>query len=265
MPVEDLEEELGKMSEETTDQPNQPNRWQPLTAIQRRVLGVLVEKAKTTPDAYPLTLNALTNGCNQKSNRSPKMELETYEVEECLVQLRNLNVVVEIWDSGRVPKYRHDAYDWLAVDKQEMAVIVELLLRGEQTVGELRGRAARMEAIADMSELRPILASLEEKGLLLSLTAAGRGQVVTHSLYQQEERNKLLNQFEDASPAKPQVQTEQPPRQIVPISATTPEVTLDMYNELQVELAAVQAEVSRLRLRLEQLESLGEQESGDES
>jgi len=264
--VDDLEGEIGKMSEDITDEPAQPAGWQPLTAMQRRVLGVLVEKAKTTPDAYPLTVNALTNGCNQKSNRSPKMELEAYEVEECLVQLRNLNVVVEIWDSGRVPKYRHDAYDWLGVDKQEMAVIIELLLRGEQTVGELRGRAARMEPIADMSELRPILASLQEKGLLLPLTPAGRGQVITHALYQEEERNKLLNQFENATPDQSQLPTEKPPRQIVPISAApvAPEVTLDMYSELQVELAEVQAEVSRLRLRLEKLESLVQGESGND-
>ena len=253
------------MSSEITDQPPQPSGWQPLTAIQRRVLGVLVEKAKTTPDAYPLTVNALTNGCNQKSNRSPKMDLETYEVEECLGQLRNLNVVVEIWDSGRVPKYRHDAYDWLNVDKQEMAVIVELLLRGEQTVGELRGRAARMEPIADMSELRPLLASLEEKGLLLPLTAAGRGQTVTHSLYQDSEKSSLLSQFETVSPAKSSVPSETVPRQIVPIASATPQVTLDMYSELQVELAEVQAEVSRLRSRLEQLESLSEEKSVDDS
>ena len=253
------------MSSETTDQPSQPSGWQPLTAIQRRVLGVLVEKAKTTPDAYPLTVNALTNGCNQKSNRSPKMELETYEVEECLGQLRNLNVVVEIWDSGRVPKYRHDAYDWLGVDKQEMAVIIELLLRGEQTVGELRGRAARMEPIADMSELRPVLTSLEEKGLLLPLTSAGRGQTVTHSLYQDTERSTLLSKFEGGLPSKPKVQAETPPPQIVPITSVTPEVTLDMYSELQVELAEVQAEVSRLRSRLEKVESLGEEESANDS
>jgi len=252
------------MSSETTDRPTEPSRWQPLTAVQRRVLGVLVEKAKTTPDAYPLTVNALTNGCNQKSNRSPKMELETYEVEECLGQLRQLNVVVELWDSGRVPKYRHDAYDWLDVDKQEMAVIVELLLRGEQTVGELRGRAARMEPIADMSALRPILAALEEKGLLLPLTSAGRGQMVTHSLYQDAERSTLLSQFENELPGKAQVQSERLPPPIVPITSA-PEVTLDMYSELQVELAEVQAEVSRLRARLERLESLDKEGPANDS
>jgi uncharacterized protein YceH (UPF0502 family) len=141
---------------------------------------------------------------------------------------------------------------------------VELLLRGEQTVGELRGRAARMEPIADMPALRPILASLEEKGLLLPLTSAGRGQMVTHSLYQDAERSPLLSQFENELPGKAKVQSEAPAPQIVPITSAV-EVTLDMYSELQVELAELQAEVSRLRSRLERLESLDEEGSETDS
>ncbi|MCP4815391.1 MAG: DUF480 domain-containing protein [Planctomycetaceae bacterium] len=241
------------MNTETTEQVPADNRWKPLTVIQRRVLGVLVEKAKTTPDAYPLTLNALTNGCNQKSNRQPKMECETHEVEEGLDELRELGVVTEIWGSGRVPKYRHDAYDWLGVDKQEMAVMVELLLRGEQTVGELRGRAARMEPIADLAALQPLLVSLQERGLVISLTPTGRGQVVTHGLYQEAEQAVIQNQFEGMS-AKPVAQLEQAP-ETVQIAPPRTAVTLDMYSELQVELAEVEAEVSRLRARIEQLEA----------
>ncbi len=88
-------------------------RWQPLTAVQRRVVGVLVEKAKTTPDAYPLTLNALTNGCNQKSNRHPHMELASEEVERALDELREMGAVTEVQSGGRVAKYRHYLYEWL--------------------------------------------------------------------------------------------------------------------------------------------------------
>ena len=119
--------------------------WTALPAVPRRVLGVLVEKAKTTPDAYPMTVNALRNGCNQKNNRSPQMQLSADEVEEALDQLRDLGAVAEIQGDGRATKYRHKAYQWLGVEKVELAVLAELLLRGEQTVGELRGRAARME------------------------------------------------------------------------------------------------------------------------
>ncbi len=126
-------------------------KWRPLSPRQRRIAGVLVEKAKTTPDAYPMTLNSLRTGCNQKSNRDPQMDLTEGEVEEALEELREMGAVGEVQGSGRALKYRHYLYDWLGVDKVEMAVMVELLLRGEQTVGELRGRAARMEPIADLA------------------------------------------------------------------------------------------------------------------
>jgi uncharacterized protein YceH (UPF0502 family) len=82
-------------------------------------------------------------------------------------------------------------YDWLVVDKVELAVMAELLLRGAQTLGELRGRAARMEPIAGISELRPILAQLQEKGLIEYLTPQGRGCIVTHALYQPQELDRL--------------------------------------------------------------------------
>lgn len=175
--------------------PAAPPRWQPLCAIDRRVLGVLAEKAKTTPDVYPLTLNALRTGCNQKSNRAPIMALEADEVEESLERLRRLGAVGVIHGHGRVTKYRHYLYDWLGVDKVELAVMTELLLRGAQTEGELRGRAARMEPIRDLAELRPILDRLKAKGLVLALTPEGRGHVVTHALYEPRELEALKAQF----------------------------------------------------------------------
>lgn len=172
-------------AESTSETPER--KWCPLSPRQRRALGVLVEKAKTTPDSYPMTLNALTNGCNQKSNRAPQMNLSADEVEESLEELRELGAIGEIQGGGRVAKYRHYMYDWLGVDKVELAVMAELLLRGEQTVGELRGRASRMEKIADLNELKPVLRSLIEKELVLSLTPEGRGQIVTHNLYKPRE------------------------------------------------------------------------------
>ena len=80
--------------------------WQPLSAIERRIVGVLIEKAKTTPDSYPLSLNALTTGCNQKSNRSPQMNLDTDDVEESMEDLRTKGAVGVIQGGGRVIKYR---------------------------------------------------------------------------------------------------------------------------------------------------------------
>jgi uncharacterized protein YceH (UPF0502 family) len=168
-----------------------PAKWTPIGRVERRVLGVLVEKAKTTPDAYPLTLNGLTTGCNQKSNRDPQMNLEPNQVETALEELRHMSAVIEVSGGGRVPKYRHLVYEWLGVDKPEAAVMTELLLRGAQTVGELRGRAARMEPIADVAALQPVLQSLIHKKLVISLTPPGRGQVVSHALYLPEEMEKV--------------------------------------------------------------------------
>ncbi len=169
--------------------------WKPLSALDRRVLGVLVEKAKTTPDAYPLSLNALRAGCNQKSNRYPMMEVEEEDLEPSLERLRMAGAAIAVQSSGRVSRYRHCAYEWLGVDKVELAVMAELLLRGAQTEGELRGRAARMEPIDDLSALRPVLASLKAKGLVIPLTHEGRGHVLTHALYEPRELEHLRTQY----------------------------------------------------------------------
>lgn len=184
------------MAELPTDPPNQPSaaRWSPLNRIDRRVVGVLVEKAKTTPDAYPLSLAALTTGCNQKSNRHPQMQLESEQVEQSLERLRQLGAVAEVSGTGRVPRYRHYLYEWLGVDKVELAVMAELLLRGPQTLGDLRARAARMEPIADQAALLPVVRSLVGKNLVIALTPPGRGQVVTHALYADDEMQQIRSQ-----------------------------------------------------------------------
>lgn len=183
------------MTEESTIPAAAQPRWQPVGAIDRRVLGVLAEKAKTTPDSYPMSLNAICVGCNQKSSRFPVMQLEPEDCETALERLRSIGAVGLIEGSGRVQKYRHYLYEWLGVDKVELAVMTELLLRGAQTLGELRGRAARMEPIADLEALRPIVDSLKAKGLVISLTPEGRGQVVAHNLYPPRELEKVKTQF----------------------------------------------------------------------
>lgn len=224
------------------------SQWQPLSPRQRRVLGVLVEKAKTTPDGYPMSLNALTNGCNQKSNRSPLMSLKPEEVEEVLDELRAMGAVAEVQGGGRVPKYRHYVYDWLGVDKQEIAVIAELMLRGEQTVGELRTRASRMQAIADMAALRPVLDSLKQKRLLIELTPAGRGQMVTHGLYKERELEDLRARFAGRAAEAATPKTES--------SAAVPRksVVTDEVAELRGELKELRELVEQLQHRIKQIE-----------
>lgn len=169
----------------------QAPRWQPLSAVDRRVVGVLVEKAKTTPETYPMSLSAVCTACNQKSNRAPVMQLDQEQVSMSLDHLRQLGAVGLIEGSGRVDKFRHYLYDWLGVDKVELAVMAELLLRGAQTEGELRIRASRMEPIADLPALRTVLTSLIAKNLVISLTPDGRGHIISHSLYRPQELERL--------------------------------------------------------------------------
>ncbi|MCL4165469.1 UNVERIFIED_CONTAM: hypothetical protein GTU68_001259, partial [Idotea baltica] len=176
-----------------TDEQSEP-RWTVLRYTDRRVAGALIEKSKTTPDSYPLTLNSLQNACNQKNNRFPQLQLSVDQVYEALERLKACEAVRESDGDSRAPKYRHKLYEWLGVDKIEIAVMGELLLRGAQTLGELRGRAARMEPIASLADLRPIVERLYAKGLLVYLTAPGRGCIVTHSLYEEAELAKLKSE-----------------------------------------------------------------------
>ena len=219
-------------------------RWRPLTSIQRRIAGVLVEKAKTTPDAYPLTLNALTNGCNQKSNRDPHMDLSSEDMERAVEELRELGALTEVQSGGRVAKYRHYLYEWLGVDKVELAVMAELLLRGEQTIGELRGHAARMEPIGDLNALRPILDSLEAKQLIVTLTPPGRGQVITHNLYTAERLEELKKQYASGRPAD-ELESVPEPR------ARSGGVSAEAFAAMEAKIAELRAEVNQLRQRLD--------------
>lgn len=242
------------MSDETNpaetpaETPVEP-RWQPLEAIDRRVAGVLVEKAKTTPSAYPLTLNAVTTGANQKSNRAPAMNLEPDDVEESLDRLREMGAVGLIEGHGRVSKYRHYLYDWLSVDKVEIAVMAELLLRGPQTIGELRGRAGRMEPIRDLAEFEPVLDALELRGLVVSLSRKGRGQVVTHALYPAKELERIKAQHAGQAAAVPSeashpaaVANHEPPA----IDARVAEGLNQAVESLRTELAQVRSDLGDL-------------------
>lgn len=136
-----------------------------LSPIEARVIGCLIEKAITTPDQYPLSLNALTNACNQKSNRDPVLDLDERTVQETVDALVKKHLVLEKSGFGsRVPKYQHrfcnTGFGSLEFSAQETAVVCELLLRGAQTPGELRARASRMSEIRDVGEVETALANL---------------------------------------------------------------------------------------------------------
>jgi uncharacterized protein YceH (UPF0502 family) len=249
-----------------TENTASPPKWTKLPRNQRRVLGVLVEKAKTTPDQYPLSLNAIVTGSNQKSNRSPQMNLDADNVEDALDALRESGAVGEVQGGGRVARYRHYLKEWMGVDGVELAVMAELMLRGEQSIGELRGRAARMAAgqLSDVATLRPVLASLAEKKLVVALTPEGRGQIVTHTLYEDDEMERIRRQYDSgsgsiASPAL-RHETSAPPAAATASPAAAPSAPASSAadSDLRGEIAALRAEVGRLRKEIEDLwESVG--------
>jgi len=132
-----------------------------LAANEARVLGCLIEKDITTPDNYPLSLNSLVNACNQKSNRDPVMSLDESAVLSALDGLNQLNLAGTAGGAdSRVTKYEHRVYDTLKLGRREVAIICELLIRGPQTPGELRGRAERMHKFEDITDVHSTLQRL---------------------------------------------------------------------------------------------------------
>lgn len=135
-----------------------------LDPTEGRVLGVLIEKDLTTPDQYPLSLNSLTNGCNQKSNRSPVTALSKDDVMDAILRLRVAQLVEFVrLDGSRVEHYAHRALSTLGLSGAPLAVFTELLLRGAQSAGDLRARAARMSPIPTRDDLETALAPLVER------------------------------------------------------------------------------------------------------
>jgi len=129
-----------------------------LTPTEQRVLGCLIEKQLSTPDYYPLTLNALVNACNQSTNRDPVLALTEQVVMEALQDLRDSQAVWFVGAAGsRVQKYDHRVAESLGLSVQECAILAELLLRGPQTPGELRNHGTRMYAFQDLQEVETVL------------------------------------------------------------------------------------------------------------
>lgn len=134
-----------------------------LTPDECRVLGVLIEKELTTPDQYPLSLNALVNGANQKNNRDPVTSMQENDAFDALESLRAQSLVVRVDTPGqRVNRYRHNAKEVLRLRTGAIAILAELLLRGPQTLGELRGRASRMHPMDSLEMVKDFLRELAE-------------------------------------------------------------------------------------------------------
>lgn len=222
------------------DESSDDNKPVPLSPNARRVLGVMVEKAKTTPDNYPLTLAGVISGSNQKSNRSPKMDLDDEDALLALDELRKLGAAREVQGSGRSTKYRHAAYEWLNVDSPGAAVMTELLLRGPQTIGEIRTRASRMYALDNLPAVQAVLDELQSKDLVESLSPPGRGQTFAHKLYPPDERQYLEAKVE---------------KQAAAATPPTPKPSRDTVDQLVARLDSVTERIEALEIRLKELES----------
>ncbi|MGE5471461.1 MAG: YceH family protein [Bacteroidota bacterium] len=133
-----------------------------LSLIETRVLGTLVEKQRTVPDTYPLSINALLAGCNQKTSRHPVIEVGEAEIAQAVDSLRDLGLVVEI-SGSRVARFGHQLESILGVPTQSSALLAVLMLRGPQTAGELRLNCERLHKFADISAVEAFLAELAER------------------------------------------------------------------------------------------------------
>jgi len=232
-----------------------------LDATEARVLGVLIEKELTTPEQYPLTLNAATNGSNQKNNRDPVLELTEHEVDRSLRKMIVKGFVGSVHPLGsRVEKFRHNAATVLSVEKPQLAVLAELLLRGAQQPGELRARACRMAPIESLGALAETLGPLLEAKLVVRLdpTPGSRAERYAQTL------------VGGAAPerAAVAVPTARPARALDPAPAPAPALAADPIAGERAQTLAKRVEelefnVGRLRRQLDNLAwRLGEKLEG---
>lgn len=218
-----------------------------LSAIEARIIGSLIEKQITTPDQYPLSLNALVNACNQKSNREPLMQLDESTVKAAVEGLSKRHFVVEKSGFGsRVPKYQqifcNTEFGSLKFTPQETAIVCELLLRGPQTPGELRGRIPRMAELPDPNIV---------EGLLEALASRPEGAIVAQLAREPGRRDsRWANLFEEL----PEVTAAEPPSSPAP---RAPASTGASPGDLAARVAALEAEVAMLRAEIETLKSGG--------
>jgi uncharacterized protein YceH (UPF0502 family) len=204
-----------------------------LDSIEVRVLGCLIEKQRTTPDAYPLSLNALRLACNQSTNRDPVVAYDEEIIRGALHRLgRRRYTRLTTGHTSRAAKYRHLLDEELRIDRAEQAVLAVLLLRGDQTPGELKQRTERMQPFDSIDELNDVLTSLIDRGFVVQL-ARRPGQ--------KEERfhHTLSDEADDVeAPVVAAAVVPPPPRRD------------ERLDKLEREVAELRAEVAALRAEL---------------
>ena len=213
-----------------------------LDSLEARVIGCLIEKQVTTPDQYPLSLNALVNACNQKNNREPVMSLDEPTVQRTLDALSRKHLILERSGFGsRVPKYQHlfcnTEYGTLKFSPQELAIVCELLLRGPQTPGELRSRANRLAPFTDVSEVEAALQGLleRESGPLVARLAREPGR----------RESRYMQLFGGEPPPQPAM-AEATPEDVAP-HGVDGEALTSRVARLEEEVRQLRAELAQMR------------------
>jgi uncharacterized protein YceH (UPF0502 family) len=198
-----------------------------LTPDEARVLGVLIEKAMTTPDQYPLSQNAVVNGASQKNNRDPVSAMNDNQAFDALEGLRGKGLIIRMNQAGsRVDKFRHNAGDVLHARPAELAILAELMLRGPQTLGELRGRASRMQAFESLEAVKNMLdALMAREDPMVKLLAPTPGS-------RAERYAQLLSP--DTHPIEPASAQESP---CPPVQGQSPTSLTDRITHLEAEVS----------------------------
>src|SRR3990167_6210703 len=209
-----------------------------LSLLETRVLGVLAEKQRTVPDSYPLTLNSLVSGCNQKSSRDPVIDAAETEVLAALDSLRGLSLIVET-SGGRASRYAHNIERVLRIPTQSTALLAMMMLRGPQTAGELRLNCERLHKFADISSVESFLAELAER-------AAG-GLVVELPRQPGARENRWMHLLSGA----PAIEERVPVR--TASAAHSGDVTVGEIAALKANVARLETEMGELRAMIGRL------------
>ena len=221
-----------------------------LSAVEARIIGSLIEKQITTPDQYPLSLNALVNACNQKSNREPFMQLDEPAVKSAVDGLARRHFIVEKSGFGsRVPKYQqifcNTEFGSLKFTPQETAIVCELLLRGPQTPGELRSRVPRMAELPDPNII---------ESLLDGLAARPEGALVAQLPREAGRRDSRWAQLFEELPEIPAAATQ--PAAVPPVARPEAAAPRATSVDLAARVSALEAEVAALRAEIESLKQV---------
>jgi len=204
-----------------------------LSLLETRVLGVLAEKERTVPDTYPLTLNALIAGCNQKSSRDPVINASEIEVQAAVDHLKTMSLVIES-SGGRVARYTHNVERVLQIPRQAVALLAVLMLRGPQTAGELRINCERLHSFADISSVEAFLRELAERPA---------GTLVVELPRQPGSRESRWVHLLSGAPSQE-------------LAAGTPAAAIEESGVAVSEVAALKANVARLQSEVGELKAL---------